>query len=260
MHPSPRNADGILGEHDPVNESTAPIPNHDKKRLGRGAGAASGLPDSPPLLTPLRELQLVEAHQKGDPEALGTLLKSYQRRIYAVCDRMVRHAEEARDLTQESMIKVIEGLESFDARAKVSTWIIRVTMNCCISHLRKRKLRSHLSLDIPATGSSDPDAGPIGAQLPEQVEPQPEQRVEQEESRGLVIRALGVIDPQMRAVLVLRDMHDLDYQQIAEVIESPVGTVKSRLFRARAALRDAIETLESEGQEDSMNGNDRTTP
>lgn len=200
-----------------------------------------------PLLSPLRELELVEAFRAGDPEAVGTLLRSYQRRMFAVCYRMVRNDEDARDLTQESMMKVLEGLATFDARARLSTWVIRVTMNCCLSHLRKRKLRRHLSLDAPPdTVATSPPGEHGGLNVADTRELGATASVERDEASRLVIRALDSLDPDMRAVLVLRDMQDLDYQQIAEVIDAPVGTVKSRLFRARAALREAIERMSAD--------------
>jgi RNA polymerase sigma-70 factor (ECF subfamily) len=198
---------------------------------------------APPRLTPLRELQLVEDHRNGKAEAAGELLQAYQRRIYAVCFRMVRDNELARDLSQDAMVKVLEGLSTYDGRSKLSTWMIRVTMNCCLSELRKRKLRSHASLDAPLPGAAGlSDRSTLGGVLPVQGELSALDRVEQAEMRAIVLRALGRLDPETRALLVLRDMQDLDYQQIAEVIDAPVGTVKSRLFRARAALREAIET------------------
>ena len=192
-------------------------------------------------LTPLVELQLVEAHRRGDPEAVGRLLAAYQRRMHAICHRMVRDDHTARDLTQESMLKVLQGLDGYDGRAKLSTWIIRVTMNCCLSHLRKQKLRRHASLDA-STG--DPESGGTSRAGPEPVairEPTPPGRVEQAEMQAVLGRALSSLDPEMRAVLVLRDMQELEYHRIAEALEVPVGTIKSRLFRARLALREAVE-------------------
>ena len=208
---------------------------------------------APPRMTPLRELQLVEDHRNGQAEAAGELLQAYQRRIYAVCFRMVRDAELARDLSQDAMVKVLEGLSSYDGRSKLSTWMIRVTMNCCLSELRKRKLRNHASLDAPIPGSSQglSDRTGLGSALPSQGELSALERVEQAEMRAIVLRALGRLDPETRALLVLRDMQDLDYQQIAEVIDAPVGTVKSRLFRARAALREAIEAEMPSSSSDS---------
>jgi RNA polymerase sigma-70 factor (ECF subfamily) len=192
-------------------------------------------------------LELVEAFRKGDASALTVLLRAYQRRIYSICYRMLRNEEDARDASQDCMIKVMEGLPCFDSRARLSTWVIRITINCCISHLRRRKLRGHASLDQPMdtgglhAGGREEYAAMSGHALLEGGEPRPPERVEKEEARRAVLSALGRLDPSMRAVLILRDMQDLDYVQIAEVLEVPVGTVKSRLFRARAALRDLIE-------------------
>ncbi|UCD73886.1 MAG: sigma-70 family RNA polymerase sigma factor [Phycisphaerales bacterium] len=210
---------------------------------GEGTGESAGpvdrrrLSTSPPRMTPLRELQLVDDYRAGDPEALGELLSSYQRRVYAVCYRMVGNVDEAADLAQDAMLKVIEGLDSYDGRARLSTWIIRVTINSCLSHLRKQKIRRHGSLDDTAGDEQVPLAGRIASER----ELSGPEHVEQAEARTVLLRVLGDIEPEMRGILVLRDMQDLDYQQIAEVLQVPVGTVKSRLFRARLALREAAE-------------------
>jgi RNA polymerase sigma-70 factor, ECF subfamily len=182
------------------------------------------------LLTPLVELQLLEAHRGGDPEALGRLLAAYQRRIYAICCRMVRDEQDARELAQEAILKVLQGLDTYDGRSRLSTWMVRVTINCCLSHLRRQRLRRHASLDGP--GPPEP-AAPL--------ELGPALRVQHSELRAALQRAIFALDPDMRAVLVLRDLQELEYHRIADVLEVPVGTVKSRLFRARLALRAAVE-------------------
>lgn len=184
-------------------------------------------------MSPQEELELLAEHRRGEPDALARLLREYQGRLYSICFRMVRDEDEARDLTQEAILKVLEGLESFDGRSKLSTWMIRVTLNCCLSHLRRQKLRRHASLD----GEGDA-AGPS-------LEPPAAGRVERGELCSIVLRALGTLEPEMRAVLILRDMQDLEYNQIGEVLGVPIGTVKSRLFRAREALRMAAEAAPS---------------
>jgi RNA polymerase sigma-70 factor (ECF subfamily) len=194
--------------------------------------------DATGSLTPLGELQLVDAHRNGDPEAISVLLRGYQRRVYAVCYRMVRNEDDARDLAQDAMVKILQGLDSYDGRSKLSTWVIRVTMNCCLSHLRKQRLRRHGSIE-----REGPDlvSGEIAGPRSGGGELSPETRVEQTEMRDVLTRALHGLDPDTRAVLVLRDMQDLEYHRIAGVLDVPVGTVKSRLFRARLALRNAME-------------------
>jgi RNA polymerase sigma-70 factor (ECF subfamily) len=203
-------------------------------------------------MSPLREQQLVQAYQSGDPAALGELLSAYQRRVYAVCARMVRARGEAADLTQDALVKIIEGLNGYDGRAAVSTWIIRVTINCCLSHLRREQIRRHGSLDEPV----GPGGGTRGRGL-SSAELSPAAHVEQAERQAVLLRALTEVEPPMRAVLVLRDLQDLDYQQIAEVLSVPVGTVKSRLFRARAALRRVVERTMETGAGSGPEGADR---
>jgi RNA polymerase sigma-70 factor, ECF subfamily len=178
----------------------------------------------------LAEMQLLQSWRQGDPNALGTILRAYQRRIYGVCVRMLHDQEAAMDLAQESIVRIIEGLPGYDGRSSLSTWMIRVTMNCCLTHLRKQKLRKHQSLDH--VGSDEP---------PRRGELSGPEHVEQGEVREGLVRALSELDPDSRAILVLRDVQGLDYQQVAEVLGVPLGTVKSRIFRAREALRSAIE-------------------
>jgi RNA polymerase sigma-70 factor, ECF subfamily len=167
---------------------------------------------------------------------------------------MVGDREQAADLTQDAMVRIIEGIKTYDGRAKLSTWMIRVTMNVCLSKLRSEKLRRHASLDAGleagSGGSSwggDRGRGGRGSaeRVPDQQvrEPGAELSVEREETRRLVAAALLRILPEQRAILVLRDSKGLEYEQIAEVLDVPVGTVKSRLFRARSALREALETM-----------------
>ncbi len=196
-----------------------------------------------PAVSEAQELEWVRAIQRGDSTGLAPLLSRYQDRLFGVCMRMVNDRDLAADLTQDAMIKVIEGLGSFDARAKLSTWIIRVTMNVCLSRLRAERVRRHASLDAPTergpTGSGL--GGRADAWIGEGGEPAPSEGVELDEVRRQVSAALLRVAPEQRAILVLRDCRALDYEQIAEVLAVPVGTVKSRLFRARAALREALE-------------------
>ncbi len=203
----------------------------------------------------IRLIEAVRAAQKGGAEAKAqaweALLLAFQDRLFGVCFRMVRDPDRARDLTQDAMVKVIQGLDSYDGRARLSTWMIRVTMNVCLSHLRKEKLRRHASLDASdgeggswgsaMPGSSDgggPGTGPRSGREPDMLG-----RVEMEEARRMVLLAMDKIDPEQRAILTLRDVQDMDYRDIAEALDIPLGTVKSRIFRAREALRSAMEAL-----------------
>jgi RNA polymerase sigma-70 factor (ECF subfamily) len=203
-------------------------------------GPAAGSPEAD-----AQELALVKAIQRGQTQAWAALLSRYQDRLFGVCYRMVGDRDLAADLTQDSMVKIIEGLSTYDGRSKLSTWMIRVTMNVCLSKMRSEKLRRHASLDAPDRAGPGREGRPAGDRLEDfrEREPDGSSGVERDELRRVVAGALLRIAPEQRAILVLRDARDLDYDQIAEVLDIPVGTVKSRLFRARAALREAIESM-----------------
>lgn len=248
-------------------EKTPGAPGAPGSRAGRNAA-----PDEPPALSPRtdgddldpkRQEQDAASARRAELDAQiidriratpsaaerqaawAELLQAHEDRIFATCLRMVRDYETARDLTQDSMVKVIQGLDSFDNRARFSTWLTRVAMNVCISHMRKRKLRRHASLDAPMGGEGDARGRSFSDALEAAPEPSGHERVERREDRDMLLAALDTLDPDHRAVLVLRDGQDLDYQQIGDVLGVPIGTVKSRLFRARAALREAIEKQQS---------------
>lgn len=216
----------------------------------------------------LRDRAILARARSGDRPALAELLAHYQERIYCICAQMCGDAELARDLTQDSLVKIILGLSRFEGRSKLSTWIIRVAMNVCLTDRRRRKLRKMASIDGPLVaeprGSSAGTAGPgssgagrgagagpqsgagIDRSLQDQREPMPPQRAEVVEQRRVLYLALGRIEERQRAILILRDVHSLDYRQIAEVMDVADGTVKSRLFRARQALRQEIEAIEAD--------------
>ena len=209
-----------------------------------------------PATDDAREMALVRAIQGGDTGAWSELLTRYQDRLFGVCLRMVGDRDRAADYAQDSMVRIIEGLGSYGGRAKLSTWMIRVTMNVCFSRMRSEKLRRHASLDAGVNGQ-DRGGGSGGPGRPrsaaeraadfEQREPAAAARVENEELRRLLAEGLLRLSAEQRAILVLRDSRGLEYEQIAEVLDVPVGTVKSRLFRARAALREVLEQMHGGG-------------
>lgn len=163
---------------------------------------------------------------RGDARACRTLVERYQHRVFALVGRMLRpHGLDAliEDVSQETFMRVFAHLGRFrpDGRARLSTWILTIATRLCIDRLRKR--RPQTSLDaVPASalvGGPTADRAPIGAGLE---------------------RAIAALPPDWQAVFVLRVGHDLDYGEIASALEIPVGTVRSRLSRARAQLRAAL--------------------
>jgi RNA polymerase sigma-70 factor (ECF subfamily) len=181
---------------------------------------------------------------QGDRAALGDLLEQHRHRFFNVAFRMVGHREEAAEVTQDAMLKIIEGIGTFQGQAALTTWMIRIVMNTAISHLRKRRLRQTVSLDAPGAANAG-RAGGIQEQLADHREPAPDQSVQNQEMIRCLQDAISRLDTDFHSVLVLRDIDQMDYQQISEVLDIPVGTVKSRLFRARLSLRHQM--LEQSG-------------
>lgn len=195
-----------------------------------------------------REIELASiAQQEPQSErgraALGELLAGYQRPIFNLCYRMVGNPEVARDLTQDTLTKAIRNFASYDGRSRLTGWLFRIASNTCVSYYRKQKHRQHASLD--ARGPDD--SGPLSASLGQDREPESALGVEGEELRVDLKRALELIGPAHRAILLMRDGHGMEYALIADALDISVGTVKSRLFRARAALREAIEHVRDRG-------------
>ena len=165
---------------------------------------------------PLRDTALRAA--QGDRPALERLLGESFDLVYSVCHRMFQQREDALDVTQDALIAVTRGIASFDGRSRYTTWLYRVATNAALMELRKRRRRP--VLDGPPT--IDPAAGATG----------PESQVMAASEAAQVLAGLP---EEYRIVLVLREIEDLEYGEIAEILDVPVGTVRSRLNRARAA-------------------------
>ncbi len=236
----------------PGDSGLAMRPQGPRRRTARGEAARSmsAAPDrqdeggpAEPAVDP--DLGTLERIRNGDESALSELLTGYQERLFCVCLNVVRDRETASDLTQDAMVKIIGGLDQFQGGSKLSTWMIRVTVNVCLTYLRKQKLRRHASLDTPKlSGHDDPGSGrSMASSLADSKEHDAEHRVLEGEQLARLQAGLERLDPEQRTILILRDMQDLDYRQIGEVLDVPQGTVKSRLFRARVALREQIEQL-----------------
>jgi len=178
---------------------------------------------------------LVRRCLAGDAEAWEELVRLSHRRIYNLCYRFTGAGDDAEDLTQEVFIKVFRTLASYDAsKGAFGTWLTTMTRNLLVDHFRRSKLeRASDSLDAPM--SSDPDAQPLSDQLPD-AGPAPDQKVLGGERQALVHAALQKLSPELRETVILRDLQDMDYKEIAQVLRVPEGTVKSRINRGRTEL------------------------
>jgi RNA polymerase sigma-70 factor (ECF subfamily) len=172
--------------------------------------------------------QLVAAAQSGDRAALESLLRRHYDRVHAVCRRIAGSSRDADDAAQEAMISIVRGLPRFDGRAQFSTWVYRIATNAALDELRRRRRR-------PTLVAVD-DEG----HQPDAVDPLAERTVEAGADRLSIDAALAELPEDFRVAVVLRDVGDLDYAEIAEALGVPVGTVKSRIARGRSQLAAAL--------------------
>jgi RNA polymerase sigma-70 factor (ECF subfamily) len=170
---------------------------------------------------------LVTAAQGGDRAALDRLLRHHQDQVYALARRLTGNHTDALDATQEALVAIVRGLPRFDGRSAFSTWVYRVATNACLDELRRRSRRSADPLpDFEDAGWQPPGRGESGRSDPSGAVA----------DRIDIDRALAALPPEFRAPVVLRDLCGLDYAEIAEVLDIPPGTVRSRIARGRAAL------------------------
>ena len=174
----------------------------------------------------------VRAAQAGDDDALSHILNEVYPRMFAVCLRMVHNRAEAADCTQEAMIRVVRGLDGFDHRAAFSTWCHRVAATTALDALRRRSRRP-----VAATRSDDAPEWDVEDPAAAAAVTSP---VEHAELRHVVARALAGVPDEFAHAVVLRDVAELDYAEIADVLQVPVGTVKSRIARGRRLLAASL--------------------
>ncbi|MDE6107513.1 MAG: sigma-70 family RNA polymerase sigma factor [Oscillospiraceae bacterium] len=185
----------------------------------------------------MTETELVQAARSGDQSAFAQLVKDNQAMVYSLAYRMTGNHEDAADLTQEAFLNAWRGLNSFDGRSSLSTWLYRLTSNACIDFLRREKRRVALSITLDNSEEDEERQ----ADLPDDRY-SPERELERKEAAQAVQRGLCALSPEHREVLILRELEGLSYMEIAQVLNIEEGTVKSRIARARLALRDFLQT------------------
>lgn len=178
------------------------------------------------------EAKLIKQVVDGDNEAFALLVKAYEDKVYNLCLRMCGDREEARDLAQEAFIKAWRGLRFYKHEAAFSTWLYRLTGNVCIDYLRRKKRRAAVSLT-----SSDEEETQL--EIPDPT-PTPEEQTLDLSTRQAVSDAMEKLEEDFRMVLTLRVMEERSYDEIAEIMDLKVGTVKSRLARAREKLKKIL--------------------
>jgi RNA polymerase sigma factor (sigma-70 family) len=171
----------------------------------------------------------------GDATAWEELVREHNRRIYNICYRFTGSSTDAEDLSQEVFIKVYRSLGTYDSgKGSFPTWITTMTRNLLVDHFRRtRQDRMTESMDAPPVANED--APTLGERI-EDVKPSPDALLASKERQRLVQQALQKVSPDLREAVILRDLQDMDYREIAQVLKVPEGTVKSRINRGRAEL------------------------
>jgi len=182
-------------------------------------------------VTGVTQDQLLERAQSGDPSAVDELLRLHYNAVHAVCHRMVLSREGADDAVQNALIAIVKGLPRFDRRAAVSTWVYRIATNAAIDEIRRVKRQPRTTEITDATQPRD--AGAHGIDPMSELE-------ENLDRSSLVASALARVPEEFRVALVLRFVADLDYGEIAEALNIPIGTVRSRLARGRKLLGEYL--------------------
>lgn len=177
------------------------------------------------------DFELIEAARAGDRFALDQLLRRHYDRIHAVTKRIAGASKDADDATQEALIKIVRALPRFDGRSSFGTWAYRIATNAALDELRKRKRRPALQV------IRDDDSGEVQLQPVDELA---ERTIDSIADRLAIDEALDALPEDFRTAVVLRDVGDLDYSEIAEVLEVPVGTVKSRIARGRKLLTEEL--------------------
>jgi RNA polymerase sigma-70 factor, ECF subfamily len=186
------------------------------------------------------EAQFIARLVARDESAFNELVMVYERRVFALVFRMLGRRDEAEDLAQEVFVQIFKAIDQFRGESKLSTWIYRIAVNLC-KNRSKYLSRRHLSdqEDIDAMAERVPLSAAKGVSVGDVS--RPDDLVEGMQLEVVVKRAIAELEPDFREVLVLRDVEDLSYEEIASITGLPDGTVKSRIHRARAQLRALVE-------------------
>jgi RNA polymerase sigma-70 factor, ECF subfamily len=171
----------------------------------------------------------------GDAGAWEEIVHRYYRRIYNICYRFAGAGDDAQDLTQEVFIKMYRTLNTYDAeRGGFMTWVTTITRNLLVDHFRRTK-QERMTESLDSASSEREDAMPLSEKIEDKAAP-PDARVRSREAGEAVHHALQRLSPELREAVILRDLQDMDYREIATVLRVPEGTVKSRINRGRVEL------------------------
>jgi len=181
------------------------------------------------------EARMARRALKGDQQAFAEIVALYQDKLYHMAFRMLGSRQEAEDVTQEAFLRVYRNLDRYDESLKFSTWIYRIATNLCIDRLRKRRMSYSLDAE------SNEHDGLDGYALIPSDDRTPESEMLLSETQRIVREAIETLPAKYKSVMVLRYLHDLSLQEIGEILDMPVTTVKTRVHRGREFLRKKLE-------------------
>jgi len=186
---------------------------------------------------------LVQQSQAGDTPSMERLILKYQHRIYNVILKICGNADDAAELTQETFVKVIESIEKFKGRSSFYTWLFRIAVNLTLNHCQRSARTATRSLDAEEMDSEGDTGQLLKDVLSDDRAVDPAVLAQSHELCELAKRSLLELEEPQRAVVILRDIEGMDYAQIADVLNIELGTVRSRLSRARSHLREVLENM-----------------
>ncbi len=178
---------------------------------------------------------LIQSALNGDQQAYKEIVNRFHGKIFGLVLRMVKNRQEAEDLTQETFIKAFNSLATFNSDYAFSTWLYKIAANSCIDHFRKKRLKT-FPLDNPITVKDSE----FQREYPDHEEPEPDRRLLSKERRNLIEDAIHSLPAKYQQVILLRHTQEKSYEEIAEELDLPLGTVKVRIFRAREMLKKAL--------------------
>jgi len=186
---------------------------------------------------------LIEQCRQGDSAAIERLVLKYQNRIYNVVLKICADPDDAAELTQETFVKIIENIGKFEGRSSFYTWAFRIAMNLTLNYCQRNAKFAVRSLDSEEVPYDHQTTHALKELLSDDRSPDPAAMAQNKEVYEIAIKAIRKLDEPQRAVLVLRDIEGMSYARIAEVLDIELGTVRSRLSRARIRLREILEAI-----------------
>lgn len=179
---------------------------------------------------------LIKRALKGDADAFESIVYKYEKMIYSLAYRMLNNREDASDITQEVFVKLYKALDKVAERPNLKAWLYTVCYNTAIDEIRRKKGREALSADAPMNDNEESFVQSLKAD-----EPSPEEKMLKKEKGEILIKAINQLNEKHKRLIILRDINSLSYNEIAEITNQSLGTVKSGISRARRSLRDILE-------------------